>query len=88
MKLVPSNREGSGNDHHQDKERNFCFAELASAGLQGLCHFPFSFGPSHTRLVDIPSTLARLLMPWVVLFIFVAMRSVDILASIRDAAQT
>ena len=36
-------------------------------------HF-FTFIPTHTRLVDMPSACARLVTPWVVLFIFAAMR--------------
>jgi hypothetical protein len=37
-------------------------------------HF-FAFGPTHTRLVDMPSANARLFTPLVVLFILAAMMS-------------
>jgi hypothetical protein len=39
-----------------------------------VAHFPFAFSPTHTRLVDMPSAPARCFTPWVVLFIFAAMR--------------
>jgi hypothetical protein len=46
-------REDGGNDHHQDKEHSFSFAEVAFVGPRRLGHFA-------SRLTDRPSRFAAL----------------------------
>jgi hypothetical protein len=46
-------REDGGNQHHQEKERSFSFAEFAFVGPRWLGHFA-------SRLIDRPSRFAAL----------------------------
>jgi hypothetical protein len=49
------NREDGSNDHHQDEQHNFSFAEFAFVGPWRFRHFPFAI-----RLIERPSLFAAL----------------------------